>query len=62
MMFLPFRHSKPGRRIEPNRHPELVSGSIPSLPSLSQGQPWTLKQVQGDEGGMWQAVMSGDRS
>ena len=37
--------------LSPHRHPELVSGSIvrPSPPVAAH--KWTLKQVQGDDGG-----------
>jgi hypothetical protein len=40
------------RRLLPhNRHAELVSASIVQPGAAVRGEKWTLKQVQGDEGG-----------
>jgi hypothetical protein len=33
------------------RHAELVSASIPQPETTAGAEEWTLKQVQGDEGG-----------
>jgi 2-dehydro-3-deoxygluconokinase len=35
----------------PNRHAELVSASMPQTTNSSKVKAWTLKQVQGDDGG-----------
>jgi 2-dehydro-3-deoxygluconokinase len=35
----------------PNRHAELVSASMPQTSNSSKVEAWTLKQVQGDDGG-----------
>jgi 2-dehydro-3-deoxygluconokinase len=35
----------------PNRHAELVSASMPQTSNSSKVAAWTLKQVQGDNGG-----------
>jgi 2-dehydro-3-deoxygluconokinase len=35
----------------PNRHAELVSASMPQTSNSSKVDAWTLKQVQGDDGG-----------